>query len=176
MKKVIKYLAFVTGSLVLFSTNSFGQEDYQKQVSNIDEIVTALYASISGEKGEPRQWDLFNTLFTENAQLIPTGKNDEGKIGFRSMTPKYYEENNGKWLVENGFHETEIYRVTDTYGPVVHIFSTYESRRSKSDEEPFARGINSIQLLNDGERWWIMNVYWSSETEDNPIPQKYLPH
>jgi hypothetical protein len=90
MKKVIKYLAFVTGSLVLFSTNSFGQEDYQKEVSNIDEIVTALYASISGEKGEPRQWELFHTLFTENAQLIPTGKNEEGKFVFLSITQKNY--------------------------------------------------------------------------------------
>ena len=45
-----------------------------------------------------------------------------------------------------------------------------------NDEKPFARGINSIQLLNDGNRWWIMNIYWSSETEANPIPDKYLSH
>jgi hypothetical protein len=38
------------------------------------------------------------------------------------------------------------------------------------------RGINSIQLFNDGKRWWIVNVYWSQETKRNLIPQEYLPH
>jgi hypothetical protein len=36
------------------------------------------------------------------------------------------------------------------------------------------RGINSIQLWNDGKRWWIVNIFWQSETPDNPIPEKYL--
>jgi hypothetical protein len=40
---------------------------------------------------------------------------------------------------------------------------------------PFARGINSIQLMNDGKRWWIINIYWMQESEENPIPEKYLP-
>jgi len=26
------------------------------------------------------------------------------------------------------------------------------------------RGIKSIQLFNDGKRWWIVNIYWTQET------------
>jgi hypothetical protein len=37
------------------------------------------------------------------------------------------------------------------------------------------RGINSIQLLNDGKRWWIVNIYWTQENEEHPIPERYLP-
>jgi len=176
MKNVIKTSSILVCLSFLFSITTYGQNDYSKEVSSLDNIITALYASISGEKGEPRQWELFTTLFTENAQLIPTFKNKEGKIGFQSMSPAEYKEGNGEWLVTNGFHETETHRVTETYGPVVHVFSTYDSRNSKNDEKPFARGINSIQLLNDGERWWIMNIYWSAETTENPIPDKYLSH
>jgi hypothetical protein len=40
---------------------------------------------------------------------------------------------------------------------------------------PFARGINSIQLLNDGKSWWIITIYWMQESEKDPIPEKYLP-
>lgn len=36
------------------------------------------------------------------------------------------------------------------------------------------RGINSIQLFNDGNRWWIISVFWSSENPANPIPAKYI--
>jgi hypothetical protein len=43
------------------------------------------------------------------------------------------------------------------------------------DEEPFARGINSFQLMNDGSRWWVVSIYWQGEGASNPIPTKYLP-
>jgi len=173
---VINFSVLFLCATIIVPTDSIAQEDVKKQVSGIDEIVAALYASISGEKGEPRHWELFHTLFTENARLIPTGKNQEGQMGIQSWTPEEYQEKADKYLVDNGFHETETYRVTETYGPVTHIFSTYDSRHSKMDEKPFARGINSIQLFYDGKRWWIMTIYWSSETPENPIPDKYLPH
>ena len=38
------------------------------------------------------------------------------------------------------------------------------------------RGINSIQLVNDGKRWWIASVVWDTEQPDNPIPAQYLPN
>jgi hypothetical protein len=36
------------------------------------------------------------------------------------------------------------------------------------------RGINSFQLFNDGERWWVLSVYWQHETAEHPIPESYL--
>jgi hypothetical protein len=36
------------------------------------------------------------------------------------------------------------------------------------------RGINSIQLMNDGRRWWIVSVFWEAETPQTPIPKKYF--
>jgi hypothetical protein len=40
---------------------------------------------------------------------------------------------------------------------------------------PFARGINSFQLLKDGDRYWIVNIFWDAESSDHPIPAHYLP-
>ena len=175
LKKANNLLILLT-ACILTTYSVQGQDTIRNEVKTLDGIIEALYGSISGEKGVERDWDLFHVLFTENAQLIPTRKNEEGIVGFSSMSPAEYSENAASYLKENGFIENEIYRVKEEYGPVVHIFSTYESRRSASEKDPFARGINSIQLLNDGNRWWIMNIYWSSETEENPLPDKYLPH
>ena len=50
----------------------------------------------------------------------------------------------------------------------------YESYRSRSDTESFARGINSFQLMNDGERWWVVSVFWQQEGSNLPIPAKYV--
>ena len=77
-------------------------------------------------------------------------------------------------LEEQGVFEKEIARRTETFGNIAHVFSTYEVRRKAEDKEPFIRGINSIQLMNDGKRWWIVTVFWEAERPDNPLPKKYL--
>lgn len=169
----MKSLAFTLA--ILFSIPVFSQEKYTEDVTSLDNIMAALYDVISGDKGVERDWSRFKNLFVEEARLIPSGKRD-GNFGYRIMTPDDYIEGPGKWLVENGFHEVEINRATEEYGSLVHVWSTYESYRSKTDTEPFMRGINSIQLMNDGERWWILQIYWLGETEEVQLPEKYLPN
>lgn len=148
---------------------------YANDVSSLDKILETLYGVISGDKGVKRDWDRFENLFIEEARLIPSGKRKNGTVGYRIMTPASYAETSGKWLEENGFHEVEIHRETASYGSLVHVFSTYESYRTLSDEKPFARGINSIQLMNDGNRWWIVQIYWLGESKELPLPEGYLP-
>jgi hypothetical protein len=112
-------------------------------------------------------------LFAPGARLIPTGFNS-GKAVVRAMTPDEYASATGANLERNGFFEREISRTGETFGAISHRFSTYESRRKADDAQPFARGINSIQLSNDGTRWWIVTVYWQGERPDSPIPAQYL--
>lgn len=173
MKKyILLLLAFASINL---SAQEEETKDFSKNVATLDSTLETLYSVISGDAGVERNWDLFKYLFHKKAKLIPTGKDQEGKIVARYMTPDDYIKSSGKWLLENGFHEVEINREVQTFGNVTHVFSTYESYRKKDDEEPFMRGINSIQLMNDGERWWIINIYWMQESNENPIPEEYLP-
>jgi hypothetical protein len=90
------------------------------------------------------------------------------------MDVEQYITQVGPRLESGGFFEREIARRVERYGGVVHVFSTYESRRALSDPVPFARGINSIQLWFDGRRWWIVTIYWEGERPGNPIPPAYL--
>lgn len=143
-------------------------------VVSMDSIVSALYDVISGPAGKKRDWDRFKSLFIPGARLIPTGKRQTGEVGSRVLTPEDYVERSSKSLEENGFFEKEVARRTEGFGNIAHVFSTYESRHKAEDPKPFARGINSIQLMNDGKRWWIVTVFWQGEGPDNPLPQKYL--
>ena len=144
-------------------------------VLSLDDTIKSLYNVISGEKDEERNWKQFKFLFKPDAKLIPAGKDKYKFVKVNYMSPDDYIKKSGKWLVENGFIEKEISRRVNTFGDIAHVFSTYESFHSKVDEAPFMRGINSIQLFNDGERWWIINILWTNETEENPIPTAYLP-
>jgi len=146
-----------------------------KDVSSIDAIISALYDVISGPAGQKRDWGRFQSLFVSGARLIPTGKAQTGESRIRMMTPEEYGQASGPGLERSGFFEREIASTRETFGNITHVFSTYESRRAASDEKPFARGINSIQLFNDGARWWIVTVYWDAERPGSTIPDKYLP-
>jgi hypothetical protein len=141
-------------------------------VASRDAIVAALYDSISGPAGE-RDWNRFRSLFIPEAQLIASFKKKDGTMGYKARTVQGYIDGAGKYFREHGFFEREVSRKVETFGSIVHIFSTYESRET-ADGKPFERGINSIQLWNDGSRWWVVDVYWTGETAENPIPERYL--
>lgn len=147
---------------------------YAADVASADAILAALYAVISGDAGVARDWDRFRNLFHPSARLMPTGQRD-GVGVLTPLTPQDYVDRAGPTLVRDGFHEREIARRTETFGAVTHVWSTYEARRALSDAQPFLRGVNSIQLFNDGARWWIVSVYWQAETPTLPLPPEYLP-
>ena len=92
----------------------------------------------------------------------------------RVLDVEGYISRSSKFLEEQGFFEREVARRTEAFGHIAHVFSTYEGRHKADDPKPFLRGINSIQLMNDGKRWWIVSVFWEAESPQVPLPEKYL--
>ena len=77
-------------------------------------------------------------------------------------------------LIQKGFVEREIFRTTRRYGNMVHVDSTYETLVGV--EQPRrSRGVNSVELYFDGQRWWVASVVWQSEDAAHPIPPELLP-
>ena len=71
MKRLAIIFFVVIPSFAKAQTDS---TEYLKKVESIDAIVETLYGVISGEKGEERDWDLFNYLFKDGCHMIPSGK------------------------------------------------------------------------------------------------------
>ncbi len=180
MKKLLTLIVFalLSTSGALAQTAQIAQtvkEADPKDVSSIDSIMKAVYDVISGDAGKLRDWDRFRSLFHKDARLIPSGKNPQtGVIGARVLTPEDYVRTSGPFLEKNGFHERELARHVDQYGNIAQVFSTYHAFKTATDKEPFMRGINSFQLLNDGKRWWVVTIYWQAETPETPIPKEFL--
>ena len=155
-------------------------------VATLDSIIAALYDVISGPAGRKRDWDRFRSLFAPGARMIPTGPRrppgtppdapltGSEEYAARALTPEEYVQRSGPFLEGQGFFERETARRTEQFGHIAHAFSTYEGRLKSPDAKPFVRGINSIQLVNDGRRWWIVTVFWEAETERTPLPEKYM--
>ena len=140
-------------------------------VASIDAIVAALYDVISGPAGQARNWARMRSLFIPGGRLMPTGRR-QGAVAMRVLEVNDYIALSGPQLERMGFRERELARRTEQFGHIAHVFSTYEGR-SQADTTVI-RGINSIQLMNDGTRWWVVSVFWEPEQPGNPLPAKYL--
>src|SRR5262252_8554635 len=135
--------------------------------ASVDAIIAALYASVSHDEAGQPNWERMRNLFLQVGMLIPP-KNPRSDLftvldvdGFEQRVKESVGAAKQKGD-PTSFFEKEVSRRTDCFGNVCQIFSTYESRRAPADEKPFVRGINSIQLVNDGHRWWIASVAWDT--------------
>ncbi|MCX6636323.1 MAG: hypothetical protein NT090_14780 [Acidobacteria bacterium] len=117
---------------------------------SIDAIIDALYKTISGPAGEVRDWDRFGSLLFPGARLMRTSIAPDGTPQASAMDLRGYREDTTGYFRLRSFHEVEIARRIELFGNIAHVFSTYEARHEPADVKPFKRGINSIQLFNDG--------------------------
>ena len=145
-----------------------------EDVGSIDGMMKAFYEVISGPAGQARQWSRDRSLYIADIRFVSMGEDKAGHAHANVVShPQYVDESNAI-LLKEGFYESEIHRVTQTFGHIAHVFSTYESRL-KADGPVIARGINSVELFYDGKRWWIASAIWDDERADNPIGSEYLP-
>jgi hypothetical protein len=144
-----------------------------QDVATINAIVHAYYDVISGDENETRDWDRFLSLFMPQARFVRAGGAGAAPT---MLTPEQFVAANRRYFERGGYFERSVREHVDTFGAVAHVFSTYESRRRADDEEPYSRGINSIQVISSGGRWWIATIMWDHERADGPpIPPELLP-
>lgn len=148
-------------------------------VGSLDAIVNALYASLSFESGGQPDWTRFRSLFDPAALMVRvdarlTRQHADHGVGVRVSSIDDYVARTTA-AIESGslteFSERELTRRTEVFGDLAAVFSTYE--RSVADE--VRRGINSLQLVKDGERWWVISISWADEIEHCTLPSRYLP-
>lgn len=144
----------------------------QADVSSIEAAVRAIYEAISFREGEVPDMNRFRSLFNPNAQFIRITQDGADTMNVESFTASFRER--VKTGALKSFYEAELSRKTLAFGSIAQIFSTYHKRMNTEDPEGLTRGINSIQLYNDGQRWWIISILWEDERGDNLIPSEYL--
>lgn len=145
-----------------------------EDVASANAIISAMYDVISGPAGQARDFDRMRSLFMPGAIMVATGVRPNGTVGHRKLSVEDYIATSGPMLVQSGFTEKEVGRTSEQFGTIMHAFSAYDASFTGRDGKPATlRGINTIQLFNDGSRWWIVSVLWQAEGKEK-IPEKYL--
>jgi hypothetical protein len=140
-------------------------------VNSLDGIMRAIYQVISGPAGD-RDWQRFRSLFLPQARFTQVGKQPDGSTFVISWSVDEFVRDAGLVFAKEPFYENAIVNQSESFGNMTQVFSSYESRHAPS-EKPFERGINTIQILNDGTRWWVISIAWDSEKPGNPLPKKF---
>jgi hypothetical protein len=139
-------------------------------VQSIDGIIAALYDVISGGIGEQRNWNRMRSLFIPEARIMAIfPKKDSKDLGLRILSISDYIANSGPRLIEIGFREKELARKTEQWGELAQVFTSYETIEEKDNVT--RRGINSVQLMHDGTRWWIISLLFEAERPQLLLPE-----
>lgn len=149
-------------------------------VASPEAVIAAAYDAISHAPGEPRDWDRFRSLHLPGAVMVPATEQTGGE--FRVLSVEDFIEWVDDWQAQTaplgseadvGFFERQIHAVTQRYGDIAQVMSTYGKGVHGGEAEP--AGINSMSLVYDGNRWWMVSITWDEIPGAGPIPEKYMP-
>jgi len=150
-------------------------------VDTVDHLMASLYDVISGSAGQQRDWNRFRSLFLPDARMgvirpdVPAIADKPARKGDAVLfTPDTYVERDDPVFKTMSFFERTVANRIETFGNLTSVWSTYESRHDPSDAQPFARGINSLQIIHAQGRYWIANIIWDDERQGLTLPEKYL--
>lgn len=145
---------------------------YKDDVVSVKSLTAAYYDCVSGPIGETRDFDRLRNLFHPNAQLTYSYWSEEEKQNkLMHMDIEGYIEKLD-YLDKKGFYEEELFSKSETYGSIIQTISTYKFWMEDKTAE--GRGFSSYNLFYDGNRYWIISMFWMMESEKYPIPEKYL--
>jgi hypothetical protein len=143
-----------------------------EDVKSMDAILHAIHDVISGPAGG-RDWGRFRSLFLPQARFTQTSPAESGGgTVVIAWDEEEFIRDASQVFSQEGFYENAIVNKTEMYGNIAQVFSSYESRR-KLGEKVFQRGISGIQLIDDGQRWWVLPILWDSERAGSPLPAKF---
>lgn len=135
-------------------------------------IIAALSASISGDAGKPRDWNRFRSLFVPDAgRMVITRVPKSGPSDVTVLSMEEYVARSISNVSPQSFFELPIAYDVQSFGRMTHVYESYGLHHSR-DDKPYARGVNSFELLSDGSRYYVLQVYWDTERPDNPLPAK----
>jgi len=134
----------------------------------IDGIVNEFLRLLSNKPGE--NLEAVRNLFLPSARFTIRNHDEPDfppveTVGLEEflelLRDPYYEED---------FSESELHQVVDAYNGIAQVFQTFEVTDADAYQ---GRGITSYQLVHFEERWWIVNVLWTSDSNGVAIPEKY---
>jgi hypothetical protein len=142
---------------------------YHKDVLSIDALINASYEVVSGKKGAARPWQRDHYLHHPKAVYSYFSKDKNQQVYY--TLEEFHKETNAM-VFHTDFYESEINREVRIFGNIAQVWSTYETRLEAQGPVK-RRGINSIQLIYENKRWYILSWTFCGENDRYKIPKTF---
>jgi hypothetical protein len=166
--------------IIISSLLFFGQLNAQNQavdssvVKTIDGIVNYTYELLSAKEDKIKNLEKMKFLYLPTARFtLLYHATDTKPAYYESVTMDEFFEfvYDDREYYEKGFTQYELGKVVNEYNGIANVFQSFYAKDSENEE---ATGITSYQLIYFQERWWIADLMWTNNTNNVPIPEKYL--
>jgi hypothetical protein len=147
-----------------------GTQRVDPAAANPESLVRALYDIVSGPANSAHDWTRLERLHAPGAIITPTQHRSSMAFAAAPQALSQFIALNKRLFANQGFHEREIFQRVQRFGHIAHVWSGYETREHPNGPVQQS-GINSFQLLNDGQRWCVLSATWDTGTSDHPMPE-----
>lgn len=125
------------------------------------ELVRELYRLVSADAGVPKDWQRLRALHAPGA-IITVPQHAGDTVSATTYNVGQFTALNDKLFGKRGFFEVELRQEVRQFGHVAHVWSAYASSEQPGGQ-PYAHGVNSFQLLNDGRHWCVLSATWDGD-------------
>lgn len=136
-------------------------------------IVDDVYAIVSGDKGQPRDWDRLRKHFVEGGTMHVSMQRGE-RVASAKFDVEQFIAMASQNSQHEAFYESPLVTRVEAFAGVGYAWSSYTERNAK-DAEPFGRGVNCFTFVKGKDGWRIATIAWSEENERNKLPSSMLP-
>jgi len=132
-------------------------------------IPAALDAAITGPADRDRV--CMKALLIPDARITFVSVGADGATSYKLLTLD-------DWIAQTkarghtALEEKQLNFRLDRFGNIAHLWSLYALR---SDGHAVARGMNSIQAIEEAGGWRIAGIMVQAESAAAPLPEDYLP-
>ena len=136
-------------------------------------IVDEVYAIVSGDKAQPRDWDRLRQLFVEGGAMHVSMRRGEGAAA-ASFDLEQFIAMATRNSQQAAFFEEPLVTRVEAFAGVGYAWSSYTEKKAR-DAEPFGRGVNCFSFVKGKDGWRIVAIAWSEENDRDKLPASMLP-
>lgn len=145
-------------ALVLSSLAGLASREDRDALATPDDVVVALYESLSYPHGGVPNLDRLRSLFLPGAQIVEVDRDGEAYLeDVEGLIGRHHLALREGSVTSLSEHETACR--SEPVGEVAHVLSFHETRYVEDGEEKHSKGMYDIHLVKAGERWAITGMH-----------------
>jgi len=138
--------------------------------ASAESVVNELYELVTFGPGTTPDWDQVRALFIDEAVIVlRTSRTSTSVFDVEGFVGDFVAFIEDRDVVNTGFAEKIVRTKAMVFGDIAHVLVLYTAEIPGSGRGPHP-GVDSFQLIQKDDRWWIASVVNEIPTSDRPVP------